>query len=184
MDSSVLCLKGRLTRVSLFQAKKTLGFWAGHRNSEIRVILAREWGNDTELDIQNNRINRATGHFVYQTKFYSAKFCICPGGSQVNSARIADSIHYGCVPVILSDYYDLPFNDILDWRKFSVILNERDVYRLKYILKNVSDSEFITLHHNLIKVQKHFEWNTPPVRYDAFHMVMYDLWLRRNAIRY
>ncbi|RVW21771.1 putative glycosyltransferase [Vitis vinifera] len=78
--------------------RTTLGFWAGHRNSKIRVILARIWENDTELDIKNNRINRATGHLVYQNKFYRTKFCICPGGSQVNSARIADSIHYGCVP--------------------------------------------------------------------------------------
>lgn len=78
--------------------RTTLGFWAGHRNSKIRVILARQWENDTELDISNNRINRATGPLVYQKRFYRTKFCICPGGSQVNSARITDSIHYGCVP--------------------------------------------------------------------------------------
>ncbi|KAM4117621.1 hypothetical protein ACB094_02G138600 [Castanea mollissima] len=78
--------------------RTTLGFWAGHRNSKIRVILARVWQNDTELDISNNRINRAIGPLIYQKRFYSTKFCICPGGSQVNSARIADSIHYGCVP--------------------------------------------------------------------------------------
>lgn len=75
-----------------------LGFWAGHRNSRIRVILARVWENDTELAISNNRINRAIGELVYQKTFYRTKFCICPGGSQVNSARITDSIHYGCVP--------------------------------------------------------------------------------------
>ncbi|KAF9603300.1 hypothetical protein IFM89_034649 [Coptis chinensis] len=161
-----------------------LGFWAGHRNSRIRVILAREWENDTELDISSNRISRAIGPLVYQKKYYETKFCICPGGSQVNSARIADSIHYGCVPVILSDYYDLPFNDILDWSKFSVILKESDVYRLKYILKEISDEEFVALHNNLVKVQKHFQWNTPPNKYDAFHMVMYELWLRRHVIKY
>ncbi|KAF8411345.1 hypothetical protein HHK36_003892 [Tetracentron sinense] len=190
--------------------RTTLGFWAGHRNSKIRVVLARVWENDTELDIKNNRINRATGHLVYQNKFYRTKFCICPGGSQVNSARIADSIHYGCVPgdslawdgqnsevrcmadidlgaslaVILSNYYDLPFNDILDWHKFSIILKERDVYQLKYILKGIPDVEFAALHKNLVKVQKHFQWNTPPIRYDAFHMVMYDLWLRHHVIKY
>ncbi|CAL5377660.1 unnamed protein product [Camellia sinensis] len=131
--------------------RKMLGFWAGHRNSEIRAVLANEWENDTELDIQNNRITRGTGHLVYLQKFYTTKFCICPGGSQVNSDRIADSIHYGCVPVILSNYYDLPFNDILNWWKFSVILNEHDVYGLKYILKKIPESEFIRLHYNLVK---------------------------------
>ncbi|XP_031115725.1 probable glycosyltransferase At5g03795 isoform X2 [Ipomoea triloba] len=81
--------------------RTTLGFWAGHRNSKIRVILARVWENDTELDISNNRINRAAGPLLYQKRFYRTKFCICPGGSQVNSARIADSIHYGCIPEAL-----------------------------------------------------------------------------------
>ncbi|XP_026401339.1 probable glycosyltransferase At5g03795 isoform X2 [Papaver somniferum] len=164
--------------------RTTLGFWTGHRNSKIRVVLARVWENDTELDIKNNRINRSLGPLVYQKKFYRTKFCICPGGSQVNSARITDSIHYGCVPVILSDYYDLPFNDILNWRKFSVILKENDVYQLKGILKDIPEEQFVALHKNVVKVQKHFQWNSPPTRYDAFHMVMYELWLRHLVIRY
>ncbi|KAL4599718.1 hypothetical protein ACB092_11G146300, partial [Castanea dentata] len=161
-----------------------LGFWAGHRNSKIRVILARVWENDTELDISNNRINRAIGPLVYQKRFYSTKFSICPGGSQVNSARIADSIHYGCVPVILLNYYDLPFNDIIDWQKFAVVLEEHDVYWLKQILKDIADAEFVALHKNLVKVQKHFQWNSPPNRYAAFHMVMYELWLCHHVIKY
>ncbi|RZC67210.1 hypothetical protein C5167_010895 [Papaver somniferum] len=123
------------------QNRTTLGFWAGHRNSKIRVVLVRVWENDTELDIKNNRINRSLGPLVYQKKFYRTKFCICPGGSQVNSARITDSIHYGCVPVILSDYYDLPFNDILNWRKFSVILKEND---------DIPEEQFVALHKNTL----------------------------------
>ncbi|OQU84521.1 hypothetical protein SORBI_3004G070100 [Sorghum bicolor] len=141
-----------------------------------------EGGNDIENS--NNRISRAIGELVYQKQFYRTKFCICPGGSQVNSARISDSIHYGCVPVILSDYYDLPFNDALDWRKFAVILRERDVYQLKNILKSISQEEFVSLHKSLVQVQKHFVWHSPPVSYDAFHMVMYELWLRHNVIKY
>ncbi|XP_047967451.1 probable glycosyltransferase At5g03795 isoform X2 [Salvia hispanica] len=142
--------------------RTTLAFWAGHRNSKIRVILAQVWENDTELDISNNRINRATGHLVYQKRFYRTKFCICPGGSQVNSARIADSIHYGCIPV----------------------LKEKDVYQLKQILKNITQEEFVRLHNNLHKVQKHFHWNSPAVSHDAFHMIMYELWLRHHVIKY
>ncbi|KAL5568942.1 hypothetical protein UlMin_025517 [Ulmus minor] len=75
-----------------------LGFCAGHQNSKIRVILAQVWETDTELYVLNNRINRATRSLTYQKTFYTTKFCICPGGSQVNSARITDSIHYVCIP--------------------------------------------------------------------------------------
>ncbi|MCL7038419.1 hypothetical protein MKW94_007440, partial [Papaver nudicaule] len=52
---------------------------------------------------------------------------------------------------ILSNYYDLPFNDILNWERFAVILKESDVYRLKYILKEIPDEEFVLLHNNLVK---------------------------------
>lgn len=59
---------------------------------------------------------------------------------------------YASFAVILSDYYDLPFNDILDWRKFSIILKESEVYNLKQVLKDISDAEFLQLHENLVKV--------------------------------
>ncbi|CAN1288431.1 Probable glycosyltransferase At5g03795, partial [Linum perenne] len=62
--------------------------------------------------------------------------------------------------------------------------DEKDVYNLKQILKDIPHEQFVELNRNVAKVQKHFQWNTPPIKYDAFHMVMYDLWLRRHAIRY
>jgi hypothetical protein len=87
-----------------------LGFWAGHRNSKIRVNLAKAWEKDPVLFITNNRISRADGEFVYQKQFLRSKFCICPAGSQVNSARIAEALHYGCVPckfLLLKDIHVL-----------------------------------------------------------------------------
>ena len=54
--------------------------------------------------------------------------------------------------VILSNYYDLPFNDILDWKKFAVILKEKDVYQLKSILKSIPHEEFLALHKRLVEV--------------------------------
>ena len=56
--------------------------------------------------------------------------------------------------MILSNYYDLPFNDINDWHKFSVLLKEHDVYWLKQILKDIA--EFVSLHKILVKVEYDF----------------------------
>lgn len=56
------------------------------------------------------------------------------------------------LPVILSNYYDLPFNDILDWKKFSLVLTENDVYDLKSILKSIADEDFAALHKGLMEV--------------------------------
>ncbi|KAG0617273.1 hypothetical protein M758_5G177800 [Ceratodon purpureus] len=164
--------------------RTVLGFWAGHRNSKVRVNLADAWQHDPVLFITNNRISRAIGEYVYQKQFYRSKFCVCPAGSQVNSARIAESIHYGCVPVVMADFYDLPFNDVLNWRKFSLVLRERDYGILKKVLQGVTRKEYRILHAGVRQVRRHFEWHSPPVKYDAFHMVMYELWLRRFTIRY
>lgn len=74
--------------------------------------------------------------------------------SKVSAFQAVISESFFCLlAVILSNYYDLPFNDILDWKKFAVILKEKDVYELKQILKAITDEEFVTLHNNLVKVQ-------------------------------
>lgn len=62
------------------------------------------------------------------------------------------NVLFSFLPVILSNYYDLPFNDILDWKKFSLILTENDVYELKSILKSISDEDFAALHKGLMEV--------------------------------
>ncbi|RWW49188.1 hypothetical protein BHE74_00044685 [Ensete ventricosum] len=89
-----------------------------------------------ELAISNNRISRATGEMVYQKQFY-----------RTNS--------FFQFAVIMSNYYDLPFNDILDWQKFSVILKESDVYQLKSILKSIPHEKFVELHEHLVEVCHH-----------------------------
>ncbi|KAJ6377890.1 hypothetical protein OIU78_028170 [Salix suchowensis] len=167
------------------RSRSILGFWRGLKENYIRKSLVNAWENDTELDIKEIETEASTREIrrLYHEKFYSSKFCICPGGPQIDGA-IAVAIHYGCVPVIMSDYFDLPFNDILDWKKFSVILKESDVHGLKRILLNIPDQEYQVLQTNAVMVRDHFQWNLPPVRLDAFHMVMYELWLRRFVTKY
>ncbi|KAJ6419205.1 hypothetical protein OIU84_029340 [Salix udensis] len=166
--------------------RTVLAFWAGRCSSDIRDELIQSWQNDTELDIQNKRVDirNTKGRIVYQEKFLRSRFCICPGAPHVHGARIAEAIHYGCVPVILSDYSVLPFNDILDWSKFSVVIKEKDVHQLKNILKNITDEKYRTLQNHAIKIQKHFQWNSPSVKLDTFRMMMYELWLRCHVVRY
>ena len=78
--------------------RNTLAFWAGRSDSRLKEDLIAIWDNDTEIDIQNSRVDlRATGPVVYMEKLYKSKFCLCPHGP-IGSSRIADSIHFGCVP--------------------------------------------------------------------------------------
>ncbi|GMH23021.1 hypothetical protein Nepgr_024864 [Nepenthes gracilis] len=163
----------------LNSAKRTkLAFFAGAMNSPVRRKLVQAWKDDPEIFTHSGRLKTP-----YADQLLGSKFCLHVKGFEVNTARIGDSLYYGCIPVILADYYDLPFMDILNWKSFSVVVTAMDIPLLKKILKSISSEDFSVLQGNVLKVRKHFQWNRSPVDYDAFYMVMYELWQRRSSIR-
>jgi hypothetical protein len=53
---------------------------------------------DTELESKRLWNDTAEGYLLLHDKFFGTKFCICPHGFPVNTALIADSIRYECIP--------------------------------------------------------------------------------------
>lgn len=156
--------------------RKRLVFFAGReKNSVVRHELIAAWANDTSMDIFSGN-----PPFPYEEGFRRNRYCLHVKGYEVNTARISDAMHYGCIPVIVSNHYDLPFNNILDWSKFSIIVSHGDIPLLKQILLSISRHKYLTLYQNLCHVRKHFQWHRNPRGYDAFHMTLYQLWLRRG----
>ncbi|KAL6559097.1 hypothetical protein OROHE_006466 [Orobanche hederae] len=158
--------------------RKKLAFYAGAMNSRVREFLVKTWENDSDISVHQSRLQTP-----YSEALLGSKFCIHVKGFEVNTARIGDSLYYGCVPVILSDHYDLPYADIINWNSFSVVLSTMDIPMMKKILQEIGPSEYLRLQRNVMRVQKHFQWHNVPVDYDAFYMVMYELWLRRSHVR-
>lgn len=75
----------------------------------------------------NNNIS-STLEYVYPGYLFSINylpaflivrslFCLNPAGDTPSSARLFDAIVSGCIPVIVSDELELPFEGILDYRK-------------------------------------------------------------------
>ncbi|KDP39687.1 hypothetical protein JCGZ_02707 [Jatropha curcas] len=158
--------------------RKKLAFFAGSINSPVREWLLQVWRNDSEIYVHFGRLQTP-----YADELLGSQFCLHVKGFEINTARIADSLYYGCVPVIIANHYDLPFADILNWKSFSVIVATLDIPLLKKTLQAISSDAYLMLQNNVLKVRKHFQWHFPPVDYDAFYMVMYELWLRRSSVR-
>lgn len=164
--------------ITNINCRKNLAFYAGAMNSVVRQSLVKTWGNDSEVSIHRSRLKTP-----YSEALLDSKFCIHAKGFEVNTARIGDALYYGCVPVVLADHYDLPYADILNWSSFSLVLSTMDIPMLKKILQQISSRDYLKLHENVMRVQKHFQWNNLPLDYDTFYMVMYELWLRRSHAR-
>jgi hypothetical protein len=127
--------------VSFFPAwyccRKVLAFFAGAANSPVRQELIKYWANDDKLMVHQGRVP-----YPYSQALMTSKFCLQAKGFEVNTARLGDSMFYGCVPVVIADYYDLPYQDILDWKKFSIVVAHEDIPLLREILEAVTDEQY------------------------------------------
>ncbi|GLJ31928.1 hypothetical protein SUGI_0642620 [Cryptomeria japonica] len=158
--------------------RSTLAFFAGAVNSPVRAKLIEAWKNDSEISVHFGRLSTP-----YSEALLKSKFCLHVKGFEVNTARIGDALYYGCVPIIIANHYDLPFNDVLNWKSFSLVVPTLDIPLLKDVLHNISIKQYQNLKENALNVRKHFQWHMPPLDYDAFNMVMYELWLRCHVLR-
>lgn len=169
----------RFTVVGLLTYRHKLAYFAGRiQNSRIRQELIDLWGNDSSMEIFSG-----SSSFSYEEGFRRSKYCLHVKGYEVNTARVSDAIHYGCIPVIISNHYELPLANVLDWSKFSVIINNGEISSIKKRLLSITKQMYLTMFHNLRLVRKHFSWRKTPSGFDSFHMTAYQLWLRRSVHR-
>lgn len=58
--------------------------------------------------------------------------------------RFLESLKYGCLPVVLSNNWEVPFADFIDWPKCALLFDERNingVSKLNFI-DNLSTQSF------------------------------------------
>ncbi|KAG9149496.1 hypothetical protein Leryth_020518 [Lithospermum erythrorhizon] len=114
-----------------------------------------------------------------------SKFCLFFYSGDV--ARMVELMGSGCVPVVIVDrpIQDLPLMDVLRWSEMGLVIGTRGGGRgLKRVLLGVGEERYEKMRELCVEASRHLVWNAEPQPMDAFHMVMYQLWLRRHTIRY
>ncbi|XP_020174570.2 probable arabinosyltransferase ARAD1 [Aegilops tauschii subsp. strangulata] len=118
--------------------------------------------------VRQNGIRRATKGMA------SSKFCLNIAGDTPSSNRLFDAIVSHCVPVIISDEIELPFEDVLDYSEFCVFVRASDAVRqgsLLRILRGVTRDQWTTMWRRLKEVAHHFEYQYPSKPDDAVQMI-------------
>ncbi|KAG0478036.1 hypothetical protein HPP92_012755 [Vanilla planifolia] len=147
--------------------RNTLLFFRGRlkRNAggKIRSKLVQIL-RDTEGVIIEEGSTGIAGKEAAQNGMRNSIFCLSPAGDTPSSARLFDAIVSGCIPVVVSDELELPFEGILDYRKISLFVSSSDATEpgwLVNFLKNIDSSQIKEMQMNLAKYSRHFIYSNP-----------------------
>ncbi|CAN6190565.1 unnamed protein product [Urochloa humidicola] len=165
-------------------ARPFLAFFAGGRHGYVRDQLLRHWkGRDMDAFPVFEHGEHDQGWLDYYSYMRRARFCLCPSGYEVASPRVVEAVHAGCVPVIVSEGYALPFADVLRWEAFSVAVPVADIPKLREVLARIPAAEVERMMQGVRLVKRHFTLHQPPERLDVFRMILHSVWLRRLNFR-
>ncbi|CAJ1327330.1 unnamed protein product [Effrenium voratum] len=96
----------------------------------------------------------------YFERMGASHFCLVPMGTSSWTNHLYEAFHAGCIPVILSDGFKVPFESFLDWPSFSVKWPMTDVS--KNLHKFLLDTPLWLLRKMKAAVDAHacwFDWH-------------------------
>jgi len=104
----------------------------------------------------------------------SSKFCLHIAGDTPSSNRLFDAIASHCVPIIISDKIELPYEDVLDYSKFCIFVQSSDAIKKDFLIRliqGISKREWTKMWERLKEVDGHFEYRYPSQKDDAVQMI-------------
>lgn len=104
------------------------------------------------------------GKQASQNGMRKSVFCLSPAGDTPSSARLFDAIVSGCIPVIVSDELELPFEGLLDYRKIALFVSSSDAVQPGWLLnylRSISSTRIREMRVYLAKYSRHFVYSHP-----------------------
>uniref|UniRef100_A0A7N1AA02 Exostosin GT47 domain-containing protein n=1 Tax=Kalanchoe fedtschenkoi TaxID=63787 RepID=A0A7N1AA02_KALFE len=147
--------------------RSTLLFFRGRikRNAggKIRSKLGDELNGVEGVIIEEGTAGEK-GKVEAQSGMRKSIFCLSPAGDTPSSARLFDAIVSGCIPIIVSDELELPFEGIIDYRKIALFVSSSDAVQPGWLisyLRSITPARIRDMQNNLVKYSRHFIYSSP-----------------------
>ena len=102
-------------------------FYHLNNNRDILLLTTCKHGlkwqelKDERCDIDNDLYEK----YDYNELLNNSTFCLVPRGRRLGTYRFLEALKVGCIPVLLSNGWVLPFSEVLDWNKAVIWGDER-----------------------------------------------------------
>ncbi|KAL7135072.1 hypothetical protein ABFS83_11G068400 [Erythranthe nasuta] len=163
--------------VDPYKSRQTLLVFRGRTKrkdeGKIRAQLHKML-NDTKDVIYEEGAASEEGFKASAEQMRSSKFCLHPAGDTPSSCRLFDAIVSHCVPVIVSDRLELPFESEIDYKEFSMFFSVNEALQPGYLidkLRAVSEDQWLKMWSRVKSITHHFEFQYPPKDEDAVNMI-------------
>ncbi|KAK6922393.1 Exostosin, GT47 domain [Dillenia turbinata] len=160
-----------------FESRNTLLFFRGRtvRKDEgiVRAKLAKVLAGHDDVRYESS-VASSEGIKASTEGMRSSKFCLSPAGDTPSSCRLFDAIVSHCVPVIVSDQIELPYEDELDYNEFAVFFSVNEALKPDYMvnqLRQISKERWLEMWRRLKSISHHYEFQYPPKADDAVNML-------------
>ncbi|KAK8542888.1 hypothetical protein V6N13_136559 [Hibiscus sabdariffa] len=174
-------IKSYVNDSSDFDSRKTLLFFqgaiyrkdGGFARQELFYLLKDE--KDVHFSfgsVQNNGVRKASNGM------HSSKFCLNIAGDTPSSNRLFDAIASHCVPVIISDEIELPYEDVLNYSEFCIFVRASDAIKKGFLMnriRSITKEEWTRMWEKLKQVEPLFEFQYPSKKGDAVQMIWQSL---------
>lgn len=124
------------------------------QGGKIRDLLFQVLENEPEVIIKHGAQSRESRRMA-SLGMHTSRFCLHPAGDTPSACRLFDAIVSLCVPVIVSDYIELPFEDVIDYRKIAVFVDSDTAVtpgNLVKLLRGVSSERILEFQKELKQV--------------------------------
>lgn len=122
----------------------------------------------------------------YRKELRRSTFCLCPRGWSPWTLRAYQAMMVGCIPVIIADEIELPYENALDWTKLSVKIAEADAEKTIDILKLISKNDIKNKQKAIEKVWRSIAWGANPKKLDAMdamEAVLHELGRKKRLMK-
>lgn len=118
-------------------------------SSDIRIIVK---GAKRPSDIQDNFNLSHPLVSEYAFLMLNSQFGVVARGDNLFSYRLLEVMSAGVIPVIFSDYWVLPFQEIINWDDIAIRIDESDISQTVPILRSFSSEDICAMRARVLDV--------------------------------
>uniref|UniRef100_G1NIQ2 Exostosin glycosyltransferase 1 n=1 Tax=Meleagris gallopavo TaxID=9103 RepID=G1NIQ2_MELGA len=126
-----------------------------HNGEDVVLLTTCKHGKDWQKhkDSRCDRDNTEYEKYDYREMLHNATFCLVPRGRRLGSFRFLEALQAACVPVMLSNGWELPFSEVIDWKQAAVIGDERLLLQIPSTIRSIHQDKILAL-----RQQTQFLW--------------------------